>query len=86
MGEPSGRARTLSAQASDPISQDAYILHNARLAYRTRDGRFEVAGWVRNFMDKYYKIDVFDFSRDFNTILEVWGDPRTYGLTLTYAW
>jgi iron complex outermembrane receptor protein len=76
----------LDAQASDPISQDAYILHNARLSYRTRDGRLEVAGWVRNFMDKYYKVDAFDFSRDFNTILEVWGDPRTYGFTVTYAW
>jgi hypothetical protein len=41
---------------------------------------------VRNFTDIRYKIDVFDFSRGDNTILGVWGDPRTYGLTLSYAW
>lgn len=76
----------LDPQHADPISQDPYTLHNARLAYRTPDGRIEVAGWVRNFTDKRYKIDVFDFSRDFNTILEVWGDPRTYGVTTSYAW
>ena len=35
----------LDAQAADPISQDAYILHNARLAYRTRWGE---RGWRRS--------------------------------------
>lgn len=45
-----------------------------------------LVGTVRNFTDIRYKIDVFDFSRGDNTILGVWGDPRTYGLTLSYAW
>ena len=76
----------LDPQGTDPISQDPYWLLNGRLAYRTPDGRIEVAGWVRNFMDKRYKVDVFDFSRDFQTILQVWGDPRTYGFTISYAW
>ncbi len=76
----------LDPQHADPISQPSYWLHNARLAYRTPDGRIELAAWVRNFMDERYKVDVFDLSRDFNTILEVWGDPRTFGLTLSYAW
>ena len=58
-------------------------LLNARLAYRTPNDRIEVAAWVRNFLDERYKVDVFDVSRDFNTILEVWGDPRTFGLTIT---
>jgi iron complex outermembrane receptor protein len=72
-------------QGVDPISQPAYWLHNARLAYRTADGRIEVAGWVENFMNEFYKDDVFDLTREFNTILEVWGDPRTYGLTVTFT-
>jgi iron complex outermembrane receptor protein len=76
----------LDPQHADPISQDPYTLQNARLAYRTPDGRIEVAAWVRNITDERYKIDVFDFSRDFSTILEVWGDPRTYGVTTSYAW
>jgi iron complex outermembrane receptor protein len=73
-------------QALDPISQEPYWLHNARLAYRTPDGRIEVAGWVQNLFDERYKIDAFDLSIEFNEILEVWGDPRTYGLTVTYSW
>jgi iron complex outermembrane receptor protein len=72
-------------QHLDPISQPAYWLHNARLAYRTADGRIEVAGWVENFMNEFYRDDVFDLTREFNTILEVWGDPRTYGLTVTFT-
>jgi iron complex outermembrane receptor protein len=76
----------LDPQHADPISQDPYWLHNARLAYRTPDGRWEVAGWVQNFMDEHYKVDVFDFSRDFETILAVYGDPRTYGITVAFAW
>jgi iron complex outermembrane receptor protein len=72
--------------ALDPISQEPYWLHNARLAYRTPDGRIEVAGWVQNFLDEQYRADSFDLSLQYNTILEVWGDPRTYGLTVTYTW
>ncbi len=76
----------LDPQKLDPISQPAYWLHNLRLAYRTPDERIEVAGWVENLTDERYKIDVFDLSRDYNSILEVWADPRTYGITLSYAW
>ncbi|MFV1981501.1 MAG: TonB-dependent receptor, partial [Rhodothermia bacterium] len=73
----------LDPSMTDPISQDGYWLHNARIAYRTPDERIEVAFWVSNLFDEEYKIDVFDLSRDFNTILEVWGEPRTYGVTLS---
>ena len=76
----------LDPQQLDPISQPAYWLHNARLAYRTEDGRIEVAAWVRNFLDEQYRVDVFDITREFNTILEAWGDPRLFGLTLSFNW
>jgi outer membrane receptor protein involved in Fe transport len=70
----------------DPISQDAYWLHNARLAYRTPDDRIELAFWVSNLLDEEYKIDVFDISRETSTIYEIWGEPRTYGVTLSLTW
>ncbi len=76
----------LDPQKLDPISQGPYWLHNARLAYRTEDEKIEVALWVENFLDERYKIDVFDLTREFDTILEVWGDPRTFGVTLSYRW
>jgi outer membrane receptor protein involved in Fe transport len=81
------RSKTyLDPQMVDPISQDAYWLHNARIAYRTPDERIELAFWVSNIFEKEYKIDVFDITRESNTILEVWGEPRTYGVTLSLNW
>ncbi len=75
----------LDPQQVDPISQDPYWVHNVRLAYRTPDGRIEVAGWVDNVADERYKIDAFDLSIDQNSILEVWNDPRTYGVTFSFS-
>ncbi len=68
------------------ISQDGYWLHNARLAYRTPDGKLEVAGWVRNFTEQTYRTDVFDLTNEFSSIQEIWGEPRTYGFTVSYLW
>jgi outer membrane receptor protein involved in Fe transport len=76
----------LDPQKLDPISMDGYFLHNCRVAYRTPDERIELAFWVSNLLDEEYKVDVFDFSRDSNTILEIWGEPRTYGVTLSLNW
>jgi len=76
----------LDPQMTDPISQDAYWLHNARIAYRTPDDRVELAFWVSNLFEEEYKIDVFDITREGNTILEVWSEPRMYGVTLSLNW
>ena len=76
----------LDPQQLDPISQEAYFLHNCSIAYRTPDERIELAFWVRNLFEQEYKVDVFDVSRDANTILEVWAEPRTYGVTLSLNW
>jgi hypothetical protein len=76
----------LDPQMLDPISQDGYWIHNARIAYRTPYDRIELVFWVANVFDEAYKVDAFDMSRDYNTILEVWGEPRTYGVTLSLNW
>lgn len=76
----------LDPQKLDPISQPAYWLHNASLTYLTEGGTFEVSGWVDNLTDEFYKDDAFDLSREFNTILEAYNDPRTYGVTFTVTW
>jgi iron complex outermembrane receptor protein len=75
----------LDPQKLDPISQDPFWIHNVRLAYRTRDGRVEVAAWVENFLDERYKIDVFDLTLDSELILEVWNAPRLYGVSLSIS-
>jgi outer membrane receptor protein involved in Fe transport len=70
----------------DPISQEGYFIHNCRIAYRTPDERIELAFWVENLLEEEFKVDVFDVSRDANTILEVWNEPRMYGVTLSLNW
>jgi iron complex outermembrane receptor protein len=76
----------LDPQNIDPISQDGYWLHNLRIAYRTPDERIEVAFWVANLFEEEYKTDAFEITRQYDTILEVWGEPRTYGVTLSLNW
>ncbi len=76
----------LDPQMVDPISQGAYWLHNARITYRTPDERIELAFWISNLLDEEYKVDVLDRTRVIRTILEVWGEPRTYGVTLSLNW
>lgn len=70
----------------EAASQDPFWLLNARLAYRTPDGRVEVAGWVRNAMDKAYLIDSFDVRGGLDAFLDVYGTPRTYGVTISMQW
>ena len=70
------------------LSQAPYWLLNARLAYRFElplGGSVEVAGWVDNLLDEVYLVEAFDLHQNFNTVLQVFGKPRTYGLTLSYA-
>jgi hypothetical protein len=40
---------------------------------------------VRNLTDREYKIDAFDVTEAYSLILEVWGEPRTYGGSVTFA-
>jgi iron complex outermembrane receptor protein len=66
----------------ETIAQPDFWLHNVRLSYRSPDGRFELAGWVRNIADEAYKTFAFDGSTFNNTSIYFVGDPRTYGGTL----
>jgi outer membrane receptor protein involved in Fe transport len=61
----------------------AHWVHNARVGYRTPDGRLEIAGWVRNIEDLAYKTYTFDGSTFQKTTIHFISDPRTYGGTVT---
>jgi iron complex outermembrane receptor protein len=69
----------------------SYTLYNARLTLSELQignlrGDFAVSLWGRNLTDKEY--DVFNYDLNFpnrvNTMRQWYGDPRTYGLELTY--
>ena len=65
------------------IGQEAYWVHNATLTYTTSDQRIEVTRWVRNFLDEHYKVQSFDLTDvNFQFVLDVYADPRTYGFSV----
>jgi iron complex outermembrane receptor protein len=66
----------------DTIAQDAYWQLHAGLMYRSPGQRFELTGWVRNLTDKHFKVTSFDITaRPTQLVLDVYGQPRTYGFT-----
>ena len=80
------KSRTfLDPQQELLISQAPYWILGARIAYRTPGGGIEVAAWVQNLLDERYKIDAFDQSRQFGQVNEIWAEPRTFGLTVSFA-
>jgi iron complex outermembrane receptor protein len=88
--DPSGGQGLPVREGKDPLpdlalGQKGYLLHNVRLAYRSPDGKIELAFWVRNLFEEEYKIDAFDVTEAFDLILEVWGEPRTLGVSLSLA-
>ncbi len=62
---------------------ESYTLVNARIAVGQQDGRWEIAGWVRNIADEYFYHGV-SFSND--AITRGVGQGRTYGVAFSYAW
>jgi outer membrane receptor protein involved in Fe transport len=65
------------------VGQQAYWLHNGRVAYTTPNGMIEVAGFVRNAFNEAYKVFAFDNSTFNRTTIYNVGDPRTYGVSVT---
>ena len=72
-----------SPQNLKAVSQEAFWLLNARLAFTTPNDMVEVAGWVRNLTDEVYYADTIDLTIAQTSILYIVGDPRTYGISLT---
>jgi outer membrane receptor protein involved in Fe transport len=57
---------------------------NAALTWTSDSERFEVSGWVRNFLDEHYKTQNFDLTRGLGIILDAYADPRMSGVTVTF--
>lgn len=65
----------------DTIAQEAFWLHNLRLAYYTPDETVEVAAWVRNVENRTYKSFAADLTEFQKTTLFFVGEPRTFGVS-----
>jgi iron complex outermembrane receptor protein len=59
--------------------QKSYNVSNARLSYATRENKFNLIGWVRNFTDETYK----QYSLDLGVLgaTTYYAPPITYGVT-----
>ncbi|HEU4431587.1 MAG TPA: TonB-dependent receptor [Myxococcota bacterium] len=66
---------------SSLLSEDSYWVWNARASYAFGDGRWEVAGYVRNLLDENYLAYAIDLSA-FGLNEQMWGMPRSYGVEL----
>jgi iron complex outermembrane receptor protein len=69
-------------QGDDALSQSPYWLLHARLTYVVPGGGIAVSGWVRNILDEEYLLNTFDLRLIADTIIDTYGDPRTYGITV----
>ena len=67
------------------FGQDDFWIFNAALTWTSENEMFTLTGWVRNFMDEHYKTQSLDRSRNLGIILDAYADPRTYGITATFA-
>jgi outer membrane receptor protein involved in Fe transport len=67
------------------FGQTAFWVFNAALTWRSESERFELSGWVHNFLDEHYKTQNFDLTQGIGIILDAYADPRTYGLTVTMS-
>ena len=63
--------------------QKAYALLHASLAWANSSESMSITGWVRNIAQQKYRVTSFDVSdRAFGFVLDVYGPPRTFGVTL----
>jgi iron complex outermembrane recepter protein len=64
--------------------QRAYAIVNGRVGFGTADGRWEVAGWIKNAANKFYRMYNLDLSGFIGVNQGVYGPPRTYGAEVVY--
>ena len=66
------------------ISMPAYWYLDLRLAFLTPDEDIEIAFWMSNVTDQKYLVDAFDVTEGFSEVLQVWGEPRMLGVTVSF--
>ncbi len=65
-------------------SQDGYWLAGARIAATTLDEKWELALWAKNLTDKYFVTQSYDNYGGIFPSSNFLGDPRTYGVSMSY--
>ncbi len=72
----------LNPENTSYLRQHSYTLVNARLALASGD-RWEIAAWGKNLTKETYAVQAFAL---FGAYPVAYSPPRTYGISLRYAW
>jgi len=72
------------AQNTERIAQDGYSVANARLALEDSRGHYTVGAWVKNLANREYLAYGLNQQSAIGVDYALVGEPRTYGLDLTY--
>jgi iron complex outermembrane receptor protein len=75
-----------SISRADSVTEDGYIIGNARLSYTTEDRKWEGAFFVKNIADEEYLVQTFDLSDDLGMTEQYYGRPRWIGGSIRYTW
>jgi iron complex outermembrane receptor protein len=67
------------------FGQEPFWILNAALTWTSENEMFTLTGWVRNFLDEHYKSQSWDYSQGLGILVDIYADPRTYGITATVA-
>ena len=67
-------------------AQPSYWLHNARISFSLKDGRYELGAFARNLTKKKYLVWNADLSDPFGVLTAIVGTPRIFGVDFNYKY
>lgn len=73
----------------EPMKADERLLVNARLSLEkipVGEGAMQVSLWSKNLFNQDYRNNGTNFGNSLGTVVAMFGEPRTYGLDLTYEY
>ncbi|EIW89576.1 TonB-dependent receptor [Alishewanella agri BL06] len=76
----------LTVSSSDLLAQPGFTLYDLYVNWQSQDERWQLNLFGKNLTDKRYRQHGFDLSASPGVQLGYYGDPRTYGLQLTYRY
>ena len=80
------RSATFLRESNSPLErQGAYTIVNASLTWTSADEGFAVRGYVNNLFDSVY-LTQSQWSAPINSRTISWGNPRQYGVELSFNW
>jgi hypothetical protein len=67
------------------FGQKPFWIFNGALTWTSENEMVSVTSWVHNILNERYKLQSIDYSRGLGVILDVYSEPRMYGVTATLA-